>query len=962
MRSTEELTKEIEALIVSIKRTDFQYDLVDLYEGSHSRLKTIFDEFTSSPSSTVTSARDLFALCFECLSLFVKHKVTKDDGTPAEDDFEVILDSSSIQDMIDSFLPSMIRYDLVDLYEGSHSRLKTIFDEFTSSPSSTVTSARDLFALCFECLSLFVKHKVTKDDGTPDEDDFEVILDKLNEKKWKKWEEEEGAETAESRVNSITKTLFSILSIATRSVLSQCIAIFPQISTLLPKMFILGLFEKFEDSFVEDILLTCRNIAFAKDDPTKNSLLSILLPHILPWMKKYPDKKFFFLWMNILKNITLDKDNTFSDKDRSSQLWFVFYPVLAIIKDTASKGITFDDDDVIRCLLFFSNLSCIPSQAIEVHDCIKDGLIDSWFEIVKRKKSEGEDPNCWGTIYWSNLISMFSTVPSIIPQLSPKYDANMEWCKKNGGWSEYYARYLGNCYPSLKKWVELVESIKKCPDSESSSILYHKHREDILSVFLASQSKSEIEEHKKEIVLCVECLRWFAGHDIAGRYICLPISDLNNLIDTFIDHLLRIEEILEEAVYEEYCSICAFYSFKVEDKSDSFLLKILSTFHRILERGSKKKLSGSIVRYLLITLRDISFSPSTSTRSSILTLIKSYVKDWLRMYNDSECYGQWMYILSHITPSPDGKPPKTSLCFEAWPLSHLVLDVVKREFVGDKIIEDNHEECLRFFSNLCCDPAHALVIYDNVKHLLDGWWRVIKRKEHGLGIHYWSNLISMLSNVPFLVPQLSPKYDANMLRCKEEWYCPTQIYNQYLSNISSFVSSSYLSSTLFHSVPMVSFLPSIETSLCPEKDGYSYASHVCSVMNLHKTIPHREDKISCYHDIISGKEMQIQHVHKCDRSSSQDILTHSSLIQFTSPPQHMLVKMPLDDERSLRQSVYDLIERTGGGVEVMFEQGSLCCSFEKYDQETWRKRMKNVKQKREKGQSKEGKHCHCQIV
>ncbi|GKT36576.1 hypothetical protein ADUPG1_009516 [Aduncisulcus paluster] len=143
---------------------------------------------------------------------------------------------------------------------------------------------------------------------------------------------------------------------------------------------------------------------------------------------------------------------------------------------------------------------------------------------------------------------------------------------------------------------------------------------------------------------------------------------------------------------------------------------------------------------------------------------------------------------------------------------------------------------------------------------------------------------------------------------------------------------------------MVSFLPSIETSLCPEKDGYSYASHVCSVMNLHKTIPHRKDKISCYHDIISGKEMQIQHVLKRDGSSSQDILTHSSLIQYTPPPQHMLVKMPFDDERSLRQSVYDLIEHTGGGVEVMFEQGSLCCSFEEYDQEAWRIGMEDIEE------------------
>ncbi|GKT31857.1 hypothetical protein ADUPG1_006188 [Aduncisulcus paluster] len=262
------------------------------------------------------SNRDLFALCFECLSLFMKHKVTKEDGTlkEAEDDIEVILDSSYIKNIIDTFLPSMIRVEDI----------------------------------------LRVKE-----------------------------EEEEGG-TGEVGVNSITMLLFRIIDISTFPGLFR-ISIFPQISSLLSKMFILGLSKKFEDSFIEAILQTCRNIAFAEDDCTKNSLLSLLLPHILPWMQKYPDKKFFFLWTNILKNITLDKDNTDPHKDRSSQLWFVFHPVLDVITDTTSKGITFDDDAVIRCLLFFANLSCIPSQAIEIHDSIKAGLLDGWIEMANNQ-------------------------------------------------------------------------------------------------------------------------------------------------------------------------------------------------------------------------------------------------------------------------------------------------------------------------------------------------------------------------------------------------------------------------------------------------------------------------------------------------------------------------------------------------------------------------------------------------
>ncbi|GKT22519.1 hypothetical protein ADUPG1_012142, partial [Aduncisulcus paluster] len=308
---------------------------------------------------------------------------------------------------------------------------------------------------------------------------------------------------------------------------------------------------------------------------------------------------------------------------------------------------------------------------------------------------------------------------------------------------------------------DLVDKIKKSPDSASTSKLYHEHRDEILSVFLTFQSKSEIEEHKREIVLCIQCLRWFVKHIISENKIYLPIPDLNDLIDTFIDHLSRCEEVLEGDVDEEYCRICVNYTFNVEDKKDSFLPKISPTFQRILERGSKEKLGGKVVPNLLNTLRNISISPSSSTRSSILTLIKPYIRAWLRIYNDSEYYGYWMYILSFITLSSDNSTPNKSLCSEAWSIFHPVLDVVKREFVGD-----DHEHVLCFFSDLCCDPSHAVEVYDNVKDLLDGWFTVIKRKHHEWGIKYWSRLISMFSTVPSIVPYISPKYDANMEWCK----------------------------------------------------------------------------------------------------------------------------------------------------------------------------------------------------
>ncbi|GKT22411.1 hypothetical protein ADUPG1_012110, partial [Aduncisulcus paluster] len=98
---------ELKSLILSIKRTKSQPAIISLYKESYPRLKAIFDEFSSSSPSAITSNIDLFELCFECLSLFVKHKVTKGDVTlkEDEDDIEVILDRYSIKNIIDTFLP-----------------------------------------------------------------------------------------------------------------------------------------------------------------------------------------------------------------------------------------------------------------------------------------------------------------------------------------------------------------------------------------------------------------------------------------------------------------------------------------------------------------------------------------------------------------------------------------------------------------------------------------------------------------------------------------------------------------------------------------------------------------------------------------------------------------------------------------------------------------------------------------
>ncbi|GKT32516.1 hypothetical protein ADUPG1_006656 [Aduncisulcus paluster] len=545
--------------------------------------------------------------------------------------------------------------------------------------------------------------------------------------------------------------------------------------------------------------------------------------------------------VKIFASITWSNEDNIPNKSICSEIWDLFHPVLDVVK-REYIGDKIVEDGYELVLLFFSNLCCDPGHALEIYDNVKD-LLDGWFEVIKRNQHE------LGIKYWSRLISMLSTVPSLVPEISPKYDTSMEWCKEwcyiNGEYSEVYSRYLGNCYPFLKKWVNLAESIEKCPDPESTSKLYREHRDGIRSVFDASKTKSTIEEvseNKKEIVLCIQCLRWFVKHWVVAHFpsktgIYLPISDLDDLISTFLDTLSKelLKEYIDEEYYEAYCEICVNYTFKVKCQS-LFFEKVSPSFECILDQGRKKKLEGNIARNILGTLRNMVIVSDTSCRNSIFTLIQPYIKDWLRIYKSSVCYGEWMYILSFITLSSDNMSPNKSLCSKAWPLFYPILDVVKKEFVGDKLFEDDHVCVLMVFSRLCHnqDQSHLIEIYDNIKDLLDGWFEKIMGKRHQWGIVYWANLISMLSTVPSIVPQISPKYDKKM-----RW-CVVNGNKCYSSHFSRFFENSYPSLERW-----VGLVESINES--PDSKSTSILYHT-----------HREEILSVFSESQSESEI-IEH-------------------------------------------------------------------------------------------------------
>ncbi|GKT31690.1 hypothetical protein ADUPG1_006067 [Aduncisulcus paluster] len=782
------------------------------------------------------------------------------------------------------------------LFSDSSRRLRLIFKNFASSSStpSFIISNRELFSLCFECLSVFIGFEETL-FGTSkhlsivyrigDLIPMLKVESVLRKSDFEKYQQEKEAQTTSNpkdyprRVNEITMSLFRILRLSLPNItpLKPFLdAAIPHLSPLLAKILSLGQSQKFLDPFVKDILETLNFIAFTEDNPTKNSLLSIIIPHILPWMKKYPAKQFFFLWMKMLKNVSLEKDNYMPHKDRSSQLWFVFHPVLDVVKNPAFCGIKYDEHSLICCLILFSNLSCIPSQAIEVYDCLKDNLLDIWFGIVKGGKEKpivgdlsekteiihkdvipkGNPANNIKEKFKNpvveclcRLVSILAQVPLLTPQISLKYDDIMVWGRENGAYFMDYERYYcSSC--SDKESSILLDSIQCCfQDQTALSALYKENRDAILSVFTRYQSKIEMSEHKKEIMAYFWCLKRFCSSSH------FPTTDGDDLVEIFIDHMSRVEESSKGMIDEGYCMICLKYA-KDHDyfteiekaKMSAFFNRILPSIKRILERRNMIRLNKNPISSKLASLLYIfSRSSCSSILLGLLTLIKPYLREWyIQLPSTHQCQdimrnivkacssNSERAVLAFMTPLKL-KCQKT-LCSDPWPIFDLVLDSVKKQRYFD-FLDYFSYPCYQqtlFLFHICHYLPLALETFDMFKDHLDEWFedfsvtQRLHRTKTSRGL--WLDFFAVMSEHTSIIPQISPKYDE-----KVWWglkYCPygadSYSIDQYSLNIASYVSTLNTWKYL-HSIPFICLIPTIELSLTPD---FSNEFHVATMFSI----------------------------------------------------------------------------------------------------------------------------------
>ncbi|GKT32741.1 hypothetical protein ADUPG1_006819 [Aduncisulcus paluster] len=752
-------------------------------------------------------------------------------------------------------------------------------------------------------------------------------------------------------------------------------------------------------------------------NPGKLLLLNIIGAYFKDWLRIYQDPQVCVPFFSIPNTISRQVDEIVDEKYIAicTEIWPMFDALFELFEGKESMFFKdgFCEENILNAQVYhlfylMVHLSSIHSNAIKIYDLIND-MLPIWSEDI-RCLELGANNSSLDARLLGNLVSVFSNVPSLVPHLSPRFDDIMIWCTKRQMNNNDVLNYISNCYPKLSHWVDMVKHLQIGVEfEECPGFLY---RDEIFSLFLAYQSREEIQEHKLEFLMCMKCLRTSIDVFQSEKI----VSWIIDLVENMFDHLINVQQILNiniisQGFWEICLKIAAIVSFRNDDESfpgidDSLVALFLSKISPIIgcyyvsegTEGSGRIISLRELEVLLDLLR----TDNITTSLSILGILKPFIKpliDRITIENNDKSGDSYskcsvlIDILTTILAQNSDQEMNPTLLAEIWDIF-----LAFREFFQDHygillLFRRIPFGFLKFLSKLCCVQVHTTCeIFSVVKDKLDDWLHVIEANEK-IFMMELIDLVISLSKVPSIVPQLSPKYDDHIaLHCKRE-ECIT--LPSYLQNVYSHISS-FLFPSLLHSIPSISLIPTIETTQYPNATSLLPTTHFCDGVKYVSSISagylqHQEISTICL--IVGGTELEYSRVRygelcvetcvanerkeeeeaaaeketrekeeeeKEEEEKEKEItrntrqVTHSSLIKYT-PPHHMLVTMSFTEERPLRQSVYDFIERTGACVEILFDEQT--CSFEGFDQEAWKEGMEEVEEECKMIRSQESSGC-----
>ncbi|GKT20855.1 Small heat shock protein RTM2-like protein [Aduncisulcus paluster] len=279
-------------------------------------------------------------------------------------------------------------------------------------------------------------------------------------------------------------------------------SIYPQNSvTLISHFMDLSKFQPLSDSSVEAILKRCKILSVTKSDSSKNSLLVILLPNVLPWMDKYPNDKFFGYWMDILMNLSLNKYNTMPHRGRSSKLWELFHPILCIVKNNLGNTLLKNGGS---CLGLFANLCCNVKHARDIQDNLKEH-ISEWCLAIQTQDNIKTERHLHWLNHMLSSASMDQTIPSDF----------IQWC----------------CPLNISGLIGLKKSILETTSPDELSKLFEKYFPPILCIFEIFSPFASLHHYQSMFTHMFECLSLFSRHTSpSGEVIILPKESLEDLI------------------------------------------------------------------------------------------------------------------------------------------------------------------------------------------------------------------------------------------------------------------------------------------------------------------------------------------------------------------------------------------------------------------------------------------------